>query len=119
MPHTLSDSIEIPFPVASQIHLTGIPAAPLKMLLIAESERAPGRDEVDIPVMRARAMSGFVCKTFFESIKRLAPLQAAWQANSDDVSDDLISIRRIVPFAEPPREYWNGDDQRLRIRFSR
>ncbi len=115
MPHTLSKTIEIPSSVAAQIHLTDIPCAPLKLLLVAESEREPGCDVVDMPVMRARAMTGFNCKTFFESIGRLAPFRAQWQAESDDTASD--DLRRIDPFAEKPRAYWHGDDQRLLIRF--
>ena len=114
MPETTSTEIEVPSMIASSIHLTGIPIAPLKLLLIAESERPRGSLVADIPILRVRAMAGWTARAMHESIERLAPLRTRWCAVDGEDRNHAFE-----PFTSPPRARFDGSDERVVVRFSR
>lgn len=113
MPETTSTHIELPSMIASSIHLTGVPIAPLKLLLIAESERPRDSASADMPINRVRAMAGWTARAMHESIERLARLRARWSAVAGD-----DAMREFEPFAAPPRARYDGADERVTVRFS-
>ena len=120
MPETTSTEIEIPSMIASSIHLTGIPIAPLKLLLIAESERPRDSTVADMPINRVRAMAGWTARAMHESIERLAPLRTRW-CEAPTAGGEVLAVGNLTfePFAAPPRARFDGSDERVVVRFTR
>ncbi len=117
MTETRLTHLQIPSTIAESIHLLDVPAAPVKLALLAESEREDGVDHVSIPVGRVRAMAGWTNKTLHGSIKGLQGLRARWVFNADDPGAAMPEA--WSPFVESPRAEYDGDDERVVVRFSR